>query len=350
MAPTVAIVLVTYHGADNLARLHASVRALRYPSGRCRLLVVENGPERQALAWFTEHAPEVHVAVPGENTGYAGGNALGMQDALAAGDDYVAILTQDTEVDPGWLEELVGAAERFPRAGAIQPKILRHTATGGAVIHTWGNALHFLGVGHVAGDGLPDRALEIRPIGYASGAGVLYRAQALREVGVLDPAMFMYHEDSDLSWRMRLAGWDVLVAPRAVMYHDWTFTPSTDKFYFIERNRLVNVLTHYRLRTLALLAPALLVLDVATLVYAFRAGWGKQRVSVYRHFLRRSTWRHLRRKRRQVQSRRRVPDREVAVHLAGTIDFPHLGHPALHRLLNAFLAAYWRLARPLIRW
>jgi GT2 family glycosyltransferase len=93
------------------------------------------------------------VLVPGGNTGYAGGNALGMQEALAAGVDYVVIVTQDTDLAPDVLRALVDAAERHPAAGAVQPKLMRREPDGRAVIHSRGNELHYLGVGFVGGDG-----------------------------------------------------------------------------------------------------------------------------------------------------------------------------------------------------
>ncbi len=349
-APVVAIVLVTYYGALHLERLHSSLSALRYPRERRTLVIVENDPEGRAARWFAEHAPDARVIVPGENTGYAGGSALGMREALAGGADYVAIITQDTDVDPEWLGALVDVAERHPQAGAIQPKILRRLSGGGTVIHTWGNELHFLGVGYAGGDGAPDRPLAVRPIAYASGTGVLYRAGALRAVGGFDPALFMYHEDTDLSWRLRLAGWDVLLAPQAVMYHDYTFDRGPAKFYLLERNRLINLLTHYRFRTLVLLAPALLAFEACAFGYALLGGWFWKRLAVYGYFLRPSAWHHLREKRRRVQSVRRVPDRAVAAALTGRIDSALMGHPALTALVNLIFGAYWRLVRPLITW
>lgn len=344
------IVLVTYYGADDLDRLWASVCALDYPRDRYRLLVIENGPERQAARWFSDHAPAVRVLVPGGNTGYAGGCAIGMREALAAGADYVAIMTQDTEVDPGWLRELTRVAEEHPRAGAVQPKLLRRDDAGRLVVHSWGNELHYLGVGYVGGDGAPDRELTVRAVGYASGAGVLYRSSALREVGLCDPELFMYHEDTDLSWRLRLAGWEVLLGPRAIMQHHWEFDRGgSAKLYLIERNRLVNLLTHYRVRTLLLVAPALVLLEICSLGFAGRHGWLRRRLGVYVYLLRASTRRYLAAKRRSVQAIRRVPDRAVAAHLTGRIDAPFVGRAVLS-LLNPLLAGYWRLVRPLIAW
>ncbi len=348
--PAVAIILVTYDGGQYLDRLYTSLRRLRYPRERYSLLVVDNGLDRAALQWFTEHAPDVRVLVPGENTGYAGGAALGMLAALAGGADYVGVVTQDTVLDSEWLRELVSVAEGYPNAGAIQPKILRLDKGGRAVIHTWGNQLHFLGVGYVGGDGQPDRTLEVQSIPYASGAGVLYRASALRDVGVFDPALFMYHEDSDLSWRLRLAGWEVLLAPRAVMYHDYEFKRSRTKFYYIERNRLINLLTHYRLRTLALIVPALLLFEPIVLLYALREGWLWKRLGVYGFLLRPQTWKYLRRKRREVQSIRRVPDRAIAAHITGRIESRVIQSPILSRVVNPLFDAYWRAVRNVIAW
>lgn len=349
-APAVAIVLVTYYDTRYLERLYATIEAQRYPAARRRLIVVENGPDRAAARWFAEHAPEARVIVPGSNTGYAGGNALGMRQALDDGAEYVAIVTQDTYLEPGWLTALVEVAQDRPSAGAVQPKIMRRDDRGGVVIHTRGNELHFLGVGFVGGDGEPDRELPVASICYASGAGVLYRSAALRDVGLFDPALFMYHEDSDLGWRLRLAGWEALLAPQAVMHHDYDFSRSARKFYYVERNRLVNVLTHYDARTLAILAPALLLFEPVTVAYALKSGWLRERLAVYAFFLRPRTWRYLAAKRRVVQRLRRLPDRALLPLLAARFNFGPLATVAVRRLVDPFFAAYWAVARRLIHW
>jgi len=350
--PTVAVVLVTYYGTRYLERLWASLHAQRYPAERWRLIVVENGPDRAAARWFAEQAPEVQVVVPGDNTGYAGGNALGMREALTAGVDYVVIATQDTYLEPDALQALVDVAEAHPTAGAVQPKLLRREPDGRVVIHSRGNELHYLGVGFVGGDGEADRPLDVRPIAYASGAGVLYRARALREVGVFDPALFMYHEDSDLGWRLRLAGWDALLAPAAVVHHDYDFARPAwkRKWHYVERNRLINVLTHYRLATLAVLAPALLAFEPVGLLYAARSGWLGERLAVYGFFLRPATWRYLAGKRRAVQALRRRRDRELTPFLSARFAFGPVATPAVRWVLDPVFAAYWSAVSRLIAW
>jgi GT2 family glycosyltransferase len=220
------------------------------------------------------------------------------------------------------------------------------------VLHSRGNELHYLGVGFVGGDGEPDRALGVRPITYASGAAVLYRAAALREVGTLDPALFMYHEDSDLGWRLRLAGWEAMLAPDAVVHHAYDFERPAwkRKFYYVERNRLINVLTHYHAATLLLLAPALVVFEPIGILYAATRGWMAERLAVYAFFLRPATWRYLAGKRRSVQALRRRRDRELAAHLASRFAFGPLATPAVRWVLDPVFAAYWRVVRRLIAW
>ena len=351
-APAVAVLLVTFDGTRHLERLWASLCAQRYPAERWRLIVVENGPERRAARWFSERAPDVQALVPGGNTGYAGGNALGMQQALAAGADYVVVVTQDTHLEPDVLAALVDVAEARPAAGAVQPKLLRREPDGRVVIHSRGNALHYLGVGFVGGDGEPDRALDVRPIAYASGAAVLYRAAALRAVGTFDPALFMYHEDSDLGWRLRLAGWDCLLAPAAVVHHDYDFARPAwkRKWYYVERNRLINVLTHYRAATLALLAPALLAFEPVGLLYAARHGWLGERLAVYGFFARPTSWRYLARKRRAVQALRRRRDRDLVPFLSARFAFGPVATAAVRFILDPVFAAYWSVVSRLIVW
>src|SRR5581483_11532493 len=75
---------------------------------------------------------------------------------------------------------------------------------------------------------------------YFNGAGVLLRKAALEDAGYFDERYFMYYEDLDLSWRLRLRGWKVVYVPQAVIEHahaassgEWSplFT------YNVERNR-----------------------------------------------------------------------------------------------------------------
>jgi len=79
-------------------------------------------------------------------------------------------------------------------------------------------------------------------------------------------------------------------------------------------------------------------------------GWLWKRLSVYGFFLKPVTWKYLSRKRRRVQSIRRVPDRAIVPHLSGRIEFGLLDSWILRRVVNPIFDRYWRFVRRLILW
>jgi len=85
------------------------------------------------------------------------------------------------------------------------------------------------------------------------GAGCLIKKKVIDHVGFFDGFYFMYYEDLDLSLRAWKNGWDIVYAPKAVVYHKHRATTgSSDSGFFInliERNHLSFVLTHFPLQT-----------------------------------------------------------------------------------------------------
>src|SRR5882757_7830738 len=105
----------------------------------------------------------------------------------------------------------------------------------------------------------------------------------------------MYHEDVDLSIRLRLQGGTVGIEPRAVVEHDYEFGASAGhKWRWLERNRLAFLVRDY--------APALLATELALLAVSSRGGWGAQKLAANGEALR---WLpRLLRERRRIQRER----------------------------------------------
>jgi GT2 family glycosyltransferase len=141
------------------------------------------------------------------------------------------LLNTDTRVRPGWLAALVRAAEADPPLGAASAKCIfppdsphagRLQNAGGLVLRD--------GSGRDRGTLVRDGRVEYEPdrgqydtpgeVFFFCGAAALLRTAALADVGGLDPRYFMYYEDLDLSWRLRLRGWKVGFVPDAVVEHD----------------------------------------------------------------------------------------------------------------------------------
>ncbi|MDO8559538.1 MAG: glycosyltransferase family 2 protein [bacterium] len=347
MLPRIAVIIATYDGRQYLPDCLSSLHAVDYPADRWEIVAVDNASGDGTVEYIRQAFPRVTVLVQDTNTGFAGANNRGLQYALDRGFDYAYLLNQDTVVTPRFLREVQSVAETDVVIAAVQSKLLLY---GTAKINSWGNAIHFMGFGYAGGNGMPDAPLTVRDIAYPSGAAVLLRCAVLRQVGLLDGPLFMYHEDLELGWRLWLAGYRCVVAPQSVVYHKYEFSRSVTKWYWMERNRIRVLMTHYRWRTLALLVPAVLVVDGGMICLSIRHGFLRQLLAAHAYFFRPSTWLPLWRRRREVQRLRRVPDREVVKRFVSRIEFQDSPSTGTTRVANIVFGGYWRAVLPLIRW
>lgn len=346
--PRVSVVVLTFDAARFVEGCFSSLRRLERDGLEVEVLAVDNASSDATPRLIRERYPEVAVLESASNLGFAGGNDVGIRLALEHGADYVYLLNPDTEVEPGFLREAVAVAERRPDAGAVQSLLLLASEPG--LVNSAGNEIHFLGFGYCGSYRRPVQTVlpDPREIAFASGASTLYRASALREVGLLDEALFLYHEDLDLGWRLRLAGWRNFLAPRSVVRHHYEFSRSPRKYYFMERNRYLVLLKNVRLRNLLLLAPLLLLAEMGILLLAAAAGWLPEKLRADRDALRPSALRHVRAERRRIAALRRTSDAEVFALFTPVVDFEGAAPAWLQRLANRSLALAWKALRPLI--
>jgi GT2 family glycosyltransferase len=186
-----------------------------------------------------------------------------------------------------------------------------------------------------------DTLTELRDVPYPSGAAMAIRRDRFLAAGGFAEELFMYQEDLELAWRLRLRGLRIVVDPQADVLHDYEFGRNPRKLYLLERNRLVFVLTAYSGRLLAVAAPALVASELATLALALREGWGREKLAGWGWLARHTRW--LLDRRRSVQATRVVGDDELARWLTPVIDPAHVPVPGLVRAANGLSAAYWRL-------
>ena len=132
---------------------------------------------------------------------------------------FVALLNNDAVADPGWLAASLDAL-RDPRVAAVdrQAPVRRRAA---ARSTTPASSCCATGYGADRGLGARGRRAVRRPRGGVRvlGWSRVLRTMAVRAVGGFAAEWFMYYEDTDLSWRLRLAGWRIVYAPRALVRH-----------------------------------------------------------------------------------------------------------------------------------
>lgn len=352
---TVSVIVPAYNGAGFLERFLTSFLATTRglsPS----LIIVDNFSTDQTCNRVAALAPEAHLIRNTKNRGYAGACNQGMRLALDRGSDICVLVNQDMSFAESWLEPLVSALRGNSSIGAAQPLIFLYPET--TLVNSCGNALHYLGFGFTrcyrqTRDQCRCDRIEERA--YCSGATVAYSREALEKVGLFDESFFMYHEDTDLSWRMRLAGYKTVVVPFSRVYHEYEFSRSIQKFYYIERNRLLTILQNYSIRTLLLIAPMLIVWEIGLMLYAFLGALTKkqtlgmrEKMRVWGFFLNPSTWFGIARARAHVRQLRRVRDRDIVRLFTDTIEFQDVESPLLKAVANPITALYWRCVRRLI--
>jgi hypothetical protein len=304
------VILVAYNSAEVLrTTLPALQRELREGD---EIIVVDNA----SLDGSAEVAREYARVI--ENPGNDGFPAACNRGAAEAAGDLLVFLNPDAEPRPGW-----GEAIRAPAGGRLVAWQAVVECAG--AINTAGNPVHFTGVTW-AGDSP----------GSLSGACLAVRAAEFRAIGGFEPSFFLYHEDVDLSLRLRLAGGELGVEPAARVEHAYEFDKGPDKWRLLERNRWFVLLRCWPGTLLALVAPALLATELAIWCAALAGGWAPQKARATRELV--AALPRLLRERRGIQSRRRIDATTFAAHLTADLGSPYLAGAAR---ANPLLRAYW---------
>jgi GT2 family glycosyltransferase len=355
--PRIAVVTVIYRCPKFMPAFLQSLAEVDYPRDRLELHLVDNGAGDGSLAAarlemerLGAALPEVVIHEPGANLGFAAGNNLALRAAIERGVDYCFLLNPDATFEAGALEQALRVAGQTEKLGSVQSLLVLGDRPD--VVNTSGNHIHFLGFGYVGGYQTlrKDVAPEAREIAFSSGACVLVPVAVLKQVGLFDETLWLYHEDLDLGWRIRLAGYRNVIAPASVCRHHYEFSRSLSKWYWMERNRWIVVLKNYRLATIVLLLPAMLIADVGLLLMSAKAGWLGAKVRSLAWFLRPSAWAYILRSRRTVAKTRRVPDRELLRHFVAVIDYPDFRNPIVTHLVEPVWKAMLAVVRALVRW
>jgi GT2 family glycosyltransferase len=347
-AERILILILTYNGSRYIEDCLSSLQQLTYPPDAFEILVVDNASTDDTVAAVRREWPGVRVVENERNLGFAGGNNVGLRYAIGQGFDYVYLLNQDTVVTPDFLTETLAVVRQDSTIGAAQSKLLLYDEKD--KINTVGNELHYLGFGYAGGHRTPDHEMDVAEIAYASGACVLLRVSALKDVGLFYENLFLYHEDLDLGWQLRLAGYKIMLSPRSVVYHKYEFSRSSSKFYYLERNRHLLILQNYKLATLLLIAPAAVAMQFAMFIYSFFAGFWREELRACAYFCRPGNWKKIFARRKWVQMHRRVADRDVVRVFIGKVEFEDLRNPLLKYVANPLFNAYWQIVRRLIWW
>lgn len=207
------VVIVNWNGE---AHLPVCLESLRRQTCRdFQVLLVDNGSTDGSLDLVRRRFPEVSLLGLDENLGFAAANNRALSVCRTP---WIALLNNDTEADPGWLQALMAAARDCPEASffASQVRLFDRRDR----LDSAGDGLPVAGaafkVGHLQETWMYG---EPRMVFGASAAAALYSARMMADLQGFDADFYCIYEDADLSLRAQLAGYRCLYVPDAVVYH-----------------------------------------------------------------------------------------------------------------------------------
>lgn len=235
----------------------------------CETIVVDNGSRdgtAQKLKRYKLPNMAFKLIANKENLGFAGGNNVGLKDAIKRGADFVLFLNNDVILPKDLLIRLVKVVNEDKKIGLLAPKMYfaknyefhkdRYKPKDlGRVIWYAGGKIDWDNIysSHRGVDevdkGQYDKQEETD---FANGACALLRSELATEIGLLDEKLFLYWEDADYSMRARKTGWKVVYTPSTHVWHKVAQASgigSNLNDYFLTRNRMVFGMRYARMRT-----------------------------------------------------------------------------------------------------
>lgn len=271
--PKVRAVVVTWQAVDLIAECLDSLVTQDVPGYDLEVVVVDNASTDGTMELLENEYPEVRVIRSEINVGFAGGVALGTAGFEG---DVVVLLNNDAVFDDGAVallvkelarpgnERVAAATAKILLTGRYRTSVLAHEVpppvtapwlltspldpAGVTLVNSTGNLVRRDGSG-ADRDWLAPLGTEStdpRVFGFCGGAAAL-RWSAAASVGGFDASLFLYYEDTDLSWRLRAHGWTVRYVADAIARHRHAASSGAESplfRYFNTRNSLVVVTRH----------------------------------------------------------------------------------------------------------
>ncbi|MDD5438782.1 MAG: glycosyltransferase [Candidatus Omnitrophica bacterium] len=235
----VSIIIVNFNGRGYLERCLSTAMEQKFDRERYEVIMVDNGSTDGSVEYVRKMFEKVKIIRSNKNN-FAYACNLGVKEAEG---DYCLLANNDMSFSPLWLGELFRVISERPDAGAVQSKILLEN---GKI-----NSLGVMETGHRyfkdIGFGEEDTSDgRVRSVGYISGGATLFRKELIEKAGLFDEDFIMYVEDVDMSYRLKQAGYTLLVNPKSWAHHRYRGTGGAGlSAYFCSRNRYGFIAKHF---------------------------------------------------------------------------------------------------------
>lgn len=271
MEKKVTIIIPNFNGLNYMEPCFEALRAQT-----CQdfdVLVVDNGSDDGSVEWLKEN--QIPSILLPENTGFSGAVNVGIQNSLTP---YVILLNNDTKVDKDYVGEMVRAIERSPKIFSVSSKMIQMYHP--ELMDDAGDMYCLLGWAYQRGVGRSSLGYQrpVRIFSACAGAAI-YRRKVFEEIGYFDELHFAYLEDLDVGYRARIAGYDNIYCPTAVVYHVGSGTSGSKynsfKVRLAARNNIYLNYKNMPVLQLVINFPGILIGTVLKYGFFRKIGYGK---------------------------------------------------------------------------
>ncbi|HBJ00249.1 MAG TPA: glycosyltransferase family 2 protein [Lysinibacillus sp.] len=315
---SIAVQIVTYNSADYIADCLNSVILQSYPVEK--IIVIDND-SNDCIKDVVSHYSNVYFVQNSINSGFVGGHNQGLNYAET---DYVLVLNPDVILDKYYIEHIIKFMHLNEKVGAATGKLYRDLDS--YIIDSTGINIKKSRRAVDRGSGEVDQGQydDMINVFGVSGAAAVYKREMIDMISedgrFFDESFFAYKEDVDVSWRARLAGWEICFVPKAIAQHErgWKDDKSrkdislkTRKhsyinrhFYIIKNDNIFYFLLHF---------PFIFIYEASCLVYILL----KERKLFYAYKLLFIEYKSLKNKKMFIQSYRKAPSKKIYQYFKG---------------------------------
>lgn len=209
----VIAIILNWNGLAFTEKCCASLAQLNNVE-QLRIIVVDNGSTEHGIDALVAACPNAEVISSGSNLGFAGGNGFGYKYIQEQGYEYDAIwlLNNDTECDANSLQVLLKTLYKEDKCGVAGCDMLQSSGTMAGNVVSGGQLIGFPLY-------TPFLAKPGERYDYLCGASLLIRKEVIDQVGLLDTDFFFFFEDAEFSYRVKKAGWKLVLAEGTPICH-----------------------------------------------------------------------------------------------------------------------------------
>lgn len=320
----VSIIIPVYNGERHLEELIESLINQTYK--KIEIITIDNNSTDNSiklLESFSERETPLRIFSSKKNQGYCGGCNKGIENAYG---EFLLFLSQDRIMNNDWIEKTVVEMNKNEKIGCIIGKVVRD----GASSPEYGHSYDVYGA--VLINGSPDESNL-----FFGGGTILIRKKVLDEIGGFDPEFFIYQEDVDICWRIKLSGNQIKIVENAICQNKGggisdTFYDSEGyqikfdselmnmplyKFYYSQKNRIRTLLKNYSTKNVWKRIPITIVMIFLRGIFmSIKNKKGTYFVEVFRGFF----WNikylgNTMKFRKKIQESRVIDDKEIEKHM-----------------------------------